>query len=163
MSRRAVPTAVPSVDLQRLAGTWYEIARLPAPLKHRDYRNITVTFTPLEDGALRIANRSIDPEGHALEAIGEAEQVEGSNGARFELSYLPEALRWIPFTDRDYWFLRLDPDYQVALAGTPGRKRLWLLAREPHIDPAVREDYLATARAQGFDLATLIDTPQDGA
>ena len=36
-------------------------------------------------------------------------------------------------------------------------------AREPHIDPAVREDHLATARAQGFDLATLIDTPQDGA
>lgn len=76
------------------------------------------------------------------------------------MSFLPEGLRWVPFTKGDYWILRLDPDYRVALVGSPDRKFLWFLARKPQIDSARRQEYLATAQAQGYDLSPLIDTPQ---
>jgi apolipoprotein D and lipocalin family protein len=66
---------------------------------------------------------------------------------------VPRFLRWIPFTKGDYWVLKIDDAYTVALVGTPDRKYLWLLAREPHIDHATAAAYLAEATRQGFDLA----------
>ncbi|HET8926269.1 MAG TPA: lipocalin family protein [Microbacterium sp.] len=60
------------------------------------------------------------------------------------------------------WVLELDSGYRVSLVGTPDRRNLWLLAREPAIDPAIEAEYLAEARAQGFDQADWIRTPQSG-
>jgi apolipoprotein D and lipocalin family protein len=161
MSHHAPPATVASVDLERYLGTWYEIARLPMRHEPEDYRDITATYSLQEDGKVRVANRAIDGKGEAQESIGEATPVADSHNSKLVVSFLPEGLRWIPFTKGDYWILRLDPDYRVALVGSPDRKFLWLLAREPRIDASTREDFLATAREQGFDLTSLIDTPQD--
>jgi apolipoprotein D and lipocalin family protein len=162
MSRNDLPATVPAVDLQRYLGTWFEIARLPMRHEPEDYRDITATYSLQEDGKVRVANRATDGKGEVQESIGEATPVADSHNSKLEVSFLPEGLRWIPFTKGDYWILRLDPDYRVALVGSPDRRFLWLLAREPRVDAGTREDYLATARAQGFDLGPLIDTPQDG-
>lgn len=162
MSRHDVPATVPSVDLQRYLGTWYEIARLPMRHEPPDYRDITATYSLQEDGKVRVANRAIDGDGERQEAIGEATPVRGSHNSKLEVSFLPEGMRWIPFTKGDYWILRLDPEYRVALVGSPDRKYLWLLAREPRVDSATRLEYLATAQAQGYELDELIDTPQSG-
>lgn len=156
------PATVPAVDLQRYLGTWYEIARLPMRHEPEDYRDITATYSLQDDGKVRVANRATDGKGEPQESIGEATPVDGSSNSKLVVTFLPEGLRWIPFTKGDYWILRLDPDYRVALVGSPDRKYLWLLAREPRIDPSTRDDYLATARAQGFELHDLIHTPQGG-
>ena len=76
--------------------------------------------------------------------------------AKLKVSFLPAALRWLPFTDGDYWVLKIDPDYSVALVGTPDRQFLWVLARESSIPAETLEDYLAEARRQGFDLTKMI-------
>lgn len=159
---RDEPTTVPSVDLQRYLGTWYEIARLPMRHEPPDYRDVTATYSLQEDGKVRVANRAIDGDGERQEATGEAAPVRGSHNSKLEVSFLPEGMRWIPFTKGDYWILRLDPEYRVALVGSPDRKYLWLLAREPRIDSATRLEYLAAAQAQGYELDELIDTPQSG-
>lgn len=52
--------------------------------------------------------------------------------------------------------LKLDHDYRVSLVGTPDKKHLWLLARSPSLSPDVRQEYLAEAERQGFELADLI-------
>ena len=33
----------------------------------------------------------------------------------------------------DYWILYLDPEYRTVIVGTPDRKYLWIMAREPSI------------------------------
>lgn len=162
MSHHDDPATAPSVDLERYLGTWYEIARLPMRHEPPDYRDITATYALQEDGKVRVANRAIDGEGEPQESVGEATPVRGSHNSKLEVSFLPDGLRWIPFTKGDYWILRVDPDYRVALVGSPDRKYLWLLAREPRIDSATRLEFLATAQAQGFELDELIDTPQSG-
>ncbi|RVL92304.1 lipocalin family protein, partial [Sinorhizobium meliloti] len=81
--------------------------------------------------------------------------VDATN-AKLKVNFLPAALRWIPFTDGDYWVLKIDPEYRVALVGTPDRKFLWVIARESAISESTLEDYLAEARRQGFDLKSLI-------
>ena len=162
MNHANAPATVPHVELDRYLGTWYEIARLPMRHEPREYTDITATYSLQPDGKVKVDNRARDAEGEVKQSVGEAEVVEGSGSAKLEVSFMPDGLKWVPFTKGDYWILRLDPDYRTALVGFPDRKYLWLLAREPGIDEAVKASYLETARQQGFDLSDLIHTPHTG-
>ena len=153
---------VADLKLPRYLGTWYEIARLPMRHEPREYTDITATYSLQPDGKVKVDNRARDAEGEVKQSVGEAEVVEGSGSAKLEVSFMPDGLKWVPFTKGDYWILRLDPDYRTALVGSPDRKYLWLLARHPHLDEATRNHYLACAQAQGYDLAGLIHTPHTG-
>lgn len=150
---------VESVDLKRYLGTWYEIARLP--FRHEDpgARNVTAQYSLNEDGSIRVVNRNINEKGEAEEAVAEAHPVDATN-SKLKVSFLPEGLRWIPFTKGDYWIIRLDPDYSTSLVGTPDRKYLWLLSRTPVMQEAKRNDWLEFARSKGFDVSKIILTPQ---
>ena len=48
---------VPSIDLKRYAGTWYEIARYPNRFQRECTGNVTATYTLLDDGTIRVINR----------------------------------------------------------------------------------------------------------
>ena len=156
------PVTVPSLDLDRYLGVWYEIARLPMRYEKPDFTDITATYTLNDDGNVRVRNRALDADGEVQESIGEAVPVEGSGNAKLRVTFLPEGLRWIPFTKGDYWVLRVDADYRTALVGDPDREYLWLLHRDPRIDPALREEFLSAARAQAYDLSKLIDVRHTG-
>ncbi|HTN61652.1 MAG TPA: lipocalin family protein [Devosia sp.] len=151
-------TAVPNVDLTRYLGRWYEICRLPLKWEDETATDITANYSLNDAGNVRVHNRCFDAEGKPSQSIGEASPVDETN-ARLKVTFLPEYVRWIPFTDGDYWVLKLDPDYKTALVGTPDRKNLWVLSREPTLPDATLREYLDEARAQGFDLDGLI-TPQ---
>lgn len=159
----ALPTlnTVAHVDLTRYAGQWYEVARLPIRFEDDDARDVTANYALKDNGKVQVINRLREADGDWEEVEGEAGAVDDSN-AKLEVSFLPSALRWIPFTKGDYWVIRLAEDYSVSLVGTPDRKYLWLLARTPTLLQAVRDDFLSTARREGFDLAKLIHTPQSG-
>lgn len=152
-------TTVASVDLPRYLGTWYEIARLPIRHEDRDDRDVTAHYSLQDDGKIRVENRCVDADGKLKEAHGEATATDGSS-ARLEVSFLPDGLRWIPFTKGDYWIMRLDPEYTTALVGEPDRKYLWLLARQPTMSDEVKREWLEYASGQGYDLSKLIHTPQ---
>lgn len=155
------PATVGSVDLPRYLGTWFEIARLPMRHEPADYTDITAHYSLQDDGKVRVRNRALDGKGELQESVGEASVVESGN-SKLEVTFLPEGLRWIPFTKGDYWILKLDPDYATALVGSPDRKYLWLLSRRPDIDAATKREYLDHARREGFDLDDLIHTPHTG-
>ncbi|ORW19666.1 hypothetical protein AWC18_13950 [Mycolicibacter nonchromogenicus] len=162
MGRPSEVTSVSSLDLDRYLGLWYEIGRLPLRWEHPESSDITATYTRRDDGSVRVDNRCIDENGKPSQAIGRATPVDGHPG-RLQVSFLPELLRWIPFTKGDYWVLKIDGAYSVVLVGTPNRKNLWLLARQPVIDPATQEAYLAEATRQGFGLDEWIVPRQSGA
>jgi len=151
---------VPQVDLQRYLGTWYEVARLPIRFEPEDATDVTAHYSLNEDGSVRVQNRCLRG-GNLEESIGQAKPVDDTN-SRLEVSFLPEGLRWIPFTKGDYWIMQLDAAYTTALVGSPDRKYLWLLARLPQMDATTRDHYIAYAQQQGFDTAALIHTPHTG-
>lgn len=64
------------------------------------------------------------------------------------------------FTKGDYWVLRVDPNYQVALVGGPSHKYLWILSRSPQLDEATYQSYLQTAKSYGYDVSKLVKTTQ---
>ncbi len=155
------PSTEVHVDLQRYLGNWYEIAR--KPMRHEDAsaRDITATYSLDESGAVCVVNACLNAEGEVEVSTGLATPIDASN-ARLEVSFLPQGLRWIPFTRGDYWILRVDADYQTALVGDPERKYLWLLHRQPKMDDATKAAWLDVARAQGYTLDDLIYPQQSG-
>lgn len=150
-----VVSAIPNLDLSRYLGRWYEICRLPLKYEDETATDITATYSLNEDGSVRVDNRCFDEDGEPSQAIGQATPID-SRKSRLKVTFLPEFIRWIPFTSGDYWVLKIDSRYQTALVGTPDRKNLWLLARRPDLPLATREEYLAEAQRQGFDLSRLI-------
>lgn len=148
------PRTVDHVNLGRYAGTWYEIARLPAPFEGTCKGQPSATYVPRGD-RIDVLNRCPGPDGRMREARGEARVVPGSAGARLKVNLLPRWLHWLPGAWADYWILHLDPGYTVALVGSPGRRFLWVLARQrclPEQDLAALVDI---GRAQGFPVEQL--------
>ena len=79
--------------------------------------------------------------------------VAGQPGAgRLEVRFAPSWLAWLPVVWGDYWILKLDRDYQVALVGTPNREYLWVLSRAPCLDDATLQAELDYAGSLGFDI-----------
>jgi apolipoprotein D and lipocalin family protein len=144
--------SVPSVDLVRYSGKWFEIASFPMFFQRNCVADTTAEYSPATDGAITVRNRCRTDSGFD-EAVGKATVVEGFDNSRLKVSFF-----W-PFK-ADYWVLGLDPEYRWAVVGNPNRKYLWVLSRSPQLAAPLLEAALASASAQGFDLKSLRYMPQ---
>ena len=63
---------VPSVDLTRYAGKWYEIARLPNRFQRGCADNVTATYTLRPDGKITVLNECREADGRPKAAKGTA-------------------------------------------------------------------------------------------
>jgi apolipoprotein D and lipocalin family protein len=141
---------VDKVDVQRYLGVWYEIARLPNSFQKRCSCS-SAEYSLIDESTLRVINRCHKdaPDGEIDSARGKAFIVEGSNNAKLRVQFF-----W-PFRG-NYWILELDEDYQWVVVGEPGRKYLWILAREQQLDEQVYAMLLERIAAKGFDIDKLI-------
>ena len=140
----------PDVDLRRYAGTWYEIARLPEQDDNQACRDQPRATYTLRGQQLDVLNRCRDAHGEERRARGVATVQPGSGNAKLKVTFAPAVLHWLPMVWADHWILYVDADYQVALVGNPARDRLWLLARQPTLEPTALRAVVDVARVQGF-------------
>ncbi|RNI30018.1 hypothetical protein EFA69_10880 [Rufibacter immobilis] len=142
-----LPT-VPSVDLARYAGKWYEIAAFPQRFE-KGCHCTTAQYT-LKEGYVEVRNscRKNGPNGPLKETVGKAFPVEGSHNAKLKVQFF-----W-PFKG-DYWILSLAPDYSHVLVGAPDRQYLWILARTRHLDQTAYDQLVQDAQGLGFDTRKL--------
>jgi apolipoprotein D and lipocalin family protein len=157
---RDAPATVAAVDLDRYAGTWFEIARFPTRFQDGGgiaCTDVTAVYTPRPDGRLGVRNRCRNAAADGAERVagGSAYVVEGSDGARLRVSFF-----W-PFYG-DYWVIGLDPGYRWAVVGDPSREYLWVLSRSPVMHAGDYARAVGIARAQGFAIEKLQPTPQQG-
>ena len=143
------------VDLGRYAGTWYEVARLPAPFETLCDGQPIAHYERRPDGLLDVMNHCPSGDGSARQAHGLARPVPGSHGARLQVSLWPAWLHWLPMAWADYWILDLDDDYESALVGSPDRRFLWLLSRQPQLPMGRLQTMVDMARDRGFDVERL--------
>jgi apolipoprotein D and lipocalin family protein len=158
---RAPLQVVAPVDLKRYAGLWHEQARLPNRFEKQCTGAVTAEYNLRDDGTVEVRNRCMLADGDFEESVGSARvvPVAGQPGAgRLEVRFAPDWLAWLPMVWGDYWILKLDRDYQVALVGTPDRKYLWVLSRTPTLDEASLRAELDYARTLGFDVDKVVFT-----
>lgn len=151
---------VDKVEIDRYLGVWYEVARKPLYFQNKCDRNVTATYTLNENGNVNVDNKCLSKDGSVNQSLGEAFIQNAPFNTKLKVSFLPNAIRWLPFGRGDYWILKLDEDYQTVLVGEPGRKYLWVLSRDRQPDEAVVKEYLDYAKSVGYDLGDLIKTKQ---
>lgn len=153
-------TAVPSVDLNRYAGQWYEIAKYPNKFQKKCVANTTATYSLKGEGKIEVLNRCLKQDGAVDDAKGEAKVVDKVSKAKLEVRFAPAFLSWLPQVWGDYWIIDLPADYSYSVIGTPDREYFWILSRSPKMDDATYQAILRRAEEQGFDPAKVVKTPQ---
>lgn len=151
---------VEKLELDKYLGVWYEVARKPLYFQNKCDRDVTATYTLNENGNVAVDNRCYSKDGSLNQSIGEAFVQNAPFNSKLKVSFLPEAIRWLPFGRGDYWVLKLDENYQTVLVGEPRRKYMWVLSRSPQPDQAVVHEYLEYAKSVGYDVGDVIHTKQ---
>jgi apolipoprotein D and lipocalin family protein len=147
-------TPVDSFELSKYLGTWYEIARMPAPFE-KDLVAVTATYSLKPNGMVNVLN-----QGHKKTIDGEKSVANGK--AKFagdpSRGHLKVSFFWIFYGD--YIIVDLDKDnYQYALVLSPP-KYAWILCRKPMLDKIVLERLIEKAKGLGHDTSKLIMVPQ---
>ncbi len=149
-----LPT-VAKVDLAKYAGSWFEVSRLPNFFQKSCVRSMA-EYTALPDGTVQVRNTCYKAKGRTSSVTGTATPVEGSGNARLKVKFGGLA-SLAPVPEKgNYWVIALDPQYRWAMVGTPDRKFLWMLARQPQLPYPVYLQLKTQAKSLGFDITRLL-------
>jgi apolipoprotein D and lipocalin family protein len=146
----------PSVDLNRYAGRWYEIARLPNRFQQQCAGGVTADYTLRKDGRIDVVNRCRTTKGETEKAAGVARLADKSQPtSMLKVRFAPAFLSFLPQVWGDYQIMVLAEDYSYAMVGTPDRKYLWILARSPQLAEASYAHLVSEAAVQGFKVSNI--------
>lgn len=141
--------------VDRYLGTWYEIGRL----NHRFEEGLTdiqATYSLESDGSVKVLNRGLQvSNGQWREAVGKALFTGKRDEGSLKVSFFG------PFYG-GYHVAALDPNYRWSLVVGPDHDYFWILSREPHISPELRNQLILRAQTLGIATDRLIWTPQQG-
>jgi apolipoprotein D and lipocalin family protein len=159
---------VPSVDLNRYMGTWHQVALIPNKFQKQCVANTKASYELLETGQVKVTNTCRKADGQTESAEGRARlakdaQLTGQPPApkllsppKLQVRFAPAWLSWLDAVWGNYWVIQLADDYRYAVVGEPGREFLWVLAREPKLQPADRSTIESRLKEQGYDPARLV-------
>lgn len=150
-SQQSQPETVNSVDLEKYAGLWYEIAKIPNRFQKQCVSSTTAQYILRNDGRIDVVNSCLRANGSIDRAEGIARVVDTKTNAKLEVSFF-SILGWRPFWG-DYWILELDEDYQWVIVGTPNRKYGWILSRTPHPNKDILENLFQLLKKHGYNPA----------
>ena len=150
---------VPALDLDRYAGRWYEVAKLPNWFQRKCERDTTATYARRPDGQIEVINRCAQADGTVDEISGVARVPDAAAPAKLEVSFVPGWLRWTGIGWGRYWVIALADDYRYAVIGEPSREYLWVLARTPTLSDADRAAVDAALVAAGYAPSQLVPSP----
>ena len=151
---------IPSLDVPRYLGTWYEIAKFPNWFQKKCVSNTQAVYSLRPDGNLKVLNSCKTADGEISQAEGTARQVGASDSPKLEVRFAPAWLSFLPMVWGDYWVIDIDPQYQLAAVSDPRREYLWVLSRTPQIDKKTYESLLQRLQNQHFDTRKLEPTQQ---
>lgn len=144
--------SIPSLDVPRYLGTWYEIAKYPNRFQRKCASDTRAIYGLRDDGRIEVVNQCRREDGSLMEAVGVARQVGPSDSAQLKVRFAPAWLSFLPVVWGNYWVIDLDPEYQLVAVSEPKREYLWVLSRTPEVDTEAYRQLLSRLEAQGFDL-----------
>ncbi len=156
VDRKDTLATVESVDLDRYAGTWYEIARLPMYFQRHCLHSKAV-YTTRPDGTMGVHNECTTDRGGVERVEGVATVIDATTNARLTVVFDNFFARLFGSSrEGNYWILDLDPEYRTAMVGTPDRRFLWILSRASQLDESSYQRLVEKARQMGFPASKLI-------
>jgi len=147
--REALKT-VPSLDLGKYLGRWYEIARFDHGFEKK-LVGVTAQYSLRSDGKIQVVNS------------GFKNRLGGTYSKAKAIAWRPDdavpgalKVRFFHLFAADYLVFGLDDEhYKWALVGDASRTSLWFLSRESEISPESLEQMKGIALDKGYDLSAL--------
>jgi lipocalin len=136
---------VPALDINKYAGTWYEIGRFPHSFE-KSLNRVSATYEIKDNGKIKVLNvgYSKTDSTKKKEITGTAWVPNSQEPGKIKVQFF-----W-PFAG-DYWVIHLDEAYTEAVVGSPGLDYLWILSRNTEMAEADYQRLLQVAADAGFD------------
>ncbi|GEM_PF-173146 len=152
LAEPAMPQPAKPVDMQRLAGRWFEVARVPN-MAERDCPVAMADWEPQPGGKFKVTQTCMKsvggPPGRVIHAV--ADPLDPGANTKWRMNYFGGLIR------RDYWVLDFAPDNSWVVLGMSGGKRfVWVLTRQPVVPQAQREQFVQKIAALGYDASRVV-------
>ena len=145
----AAPEPASRVELTKMTGRWYEVARTPnAMQKACEAATADWTRTGAGYSVVQTCRRGA-PDGPKKEWKASATPVDPVKNAKFKLSFFGGVM------NQEYWVLDHRTDQGWLIMGTPGGNYVWLLSKAPQLTAAVRAQAIARIKQLGYDTSKL--------
>jgi len=146
---------VSDFEIKNYMGKWYEIARLDHSFEE-GLSQVTAEYTLKADGGVSVLNRGfLSTKNQWKEAEGKAYFVGSDSEGYLKVSFFG------PFYGSYVVFALEYENYEYAFVSGPNTDYLWLLARNPSVEPVVIDMFLKMAEERGFDTDRLIFVDQE--
>ena len=148
-----------------MAGTLLEAQKADRPVSEREMELLTPMITESTNSPVRSLWRSFggspwfSEQGEIFdltETLVRGDDYSSWGGTRTSARDQVNLLRQVLLGE---WG-DLDAEYRYAVVGHPSRRYLWILSREPTLDPSVQAGVLERLDALGFEIGRLRFTPQ---
>jgi apolipoprotein D and lipocalin family protein len=149
MASAAAPEPTSRVELTKMTGRWYEVARTPNAMQ-KACEAATADWTRAGAGYSVVQTcRRGAPDGPKKEWKASATPVDPVKNAKFKLSFFGGVMK------QEYWVLDHRTDEGWLIMGTPGGNYVWLLSKAPQLTAAVRAQAIARIKQLGYDTSKL--------
>lgn len=137
-------SALPSVDLNRFAGSWYEIARLPTKREKGCIADVVdLIGLAYKPDRLTLVNSCKAKNDYTDVRNANIKAEKNSGDGKLKVTYI-----W-PFSEKE-WILALGADYEWVLIGSPNHKLLRVLSRTRVLSPDVLNEIKLKATSEGY-------------
>jgi len=134
------------VDLTKYAGTWYEIARMPAPFQ---------TECICSQAVYGLTKDHVSVDNSCLTKTGETQEVMGKAFSKNDNNTQLKVF-FSPLFGGNYWILDLGDNYDYVMVGEPCKSFLWIMARTKTISSELKTQLIGKAKDIGYDVTKLV-------
>ncbi len=152
---------VPSVDLNKYIGKWYEVASIPQSFQKKCVANTTAVYSFAEKGRIKVDNTCETASGERDGSEGRAQVEDKATNSKLKVTFV-KLFDWVFAFGGNYWIIDLADDYSYALIGDPTAKYAWILSRTPN----VTDEFFIRAekkfKSQGYNTCEILTSIQTG-
>ena len=142
------------VDLDRFMGEWYVIANIPTFVEKGAHN--AVEIYELDDNGTVATTFRFRKDGFD----GKTKEYNPRGFVRDDGTNALWGMRFIwPFKG-DYRIVYLEDDYSTTIIGRQKRDFVWIMARQPELDPDEYQSLVEFVASIGYDTSKLVKVPQ---
>lgn len=146
---QAAVEPVGRIELSKMMGRWYEVARVPNVLQ-KDCQAGASEWTPQAQGFAVVQScRKDTPDGPLKTWKARATVADPRTNAKFKMTFFGGVV------SQDYVVVEHKPEQGWLVLATANGKYLWLMSQKPTLPAAIRNQALARIRQLGFDVGRL--------
>lgn len=153
---------VPSLDVERYLGTWFQLASVPQPFSLECARDTRATYSLNDPTNVRVDNRCTTWTGGENRIIGNARVNDATTQAQLHVSFPGVPFQSTPDGPTNYIVTFIADDYSWAFVGDPARLSGFVLSRTPAVSYEQWREIRSVVESRGYNACLLLTSPTTG-